>query len=344
MPSNLRLAEKKVLQPESTFAYSKGSDLDLSFFLRDVLEGPFTAMPKSTDEVSPIAKVYLSEEIFRTDVRPDILARVVRWQRNRWQQGTHKALTKGEVSGTGKKPYKQKGTGLARQGSMRNPHFRGGGAAFGPTPRDHAHDLNKKERRFGLRSALCARLQEGRFHIISNLDVPKNDKVDENAEAKPLINGETFVKTKEIADFIDKLDINSCVLVDTEQRENLALACRNTKHIHYLPQIGLNVYAILKAKHIVVTVEALRELEDRLSETKHRLKRYMKKGWQPEDLERKLKLDSENQSAIDEETLYEKAPVGQRLKRRWDMFRVSEHRKSQDPAKLEEELQTVSSQ
>lgn len=304
-----------MLVQRQIFPYVKASKLPLSAFYVDVLEGPF-ATPKSEGSVSPLRKIYLSEEVFRTDVRPDLMARVVRWQRNKAMQGTHKTKTKGEVSGTGKKPWRQKGTGRARQGSLRNPHFRGGGAAFGPAPRDHEHKLNKKERRLGLRSALAARLQEGKLFVVDSLK-PKLAEGEEVKEGE-----EPFVKTRQIAEYVEKLSLKHVVLVDDVQRDTLVRACRNARQIHYLPQVGLNVYAILRAKEVMVTVNALRILEDRLSETRQRERRYAKRGWTAEDAAAKAKAEQEKKT---EGTVVEKKHT--KIEQRRILFKFSQQRK-----------------
>lgn len=173
-------------------------------------------------------------------------------------QGTHSTKTKGEVAGTNKKPWPQKGTGRARQGSLRNPHFRGGGAAFGPKPHDHEHKMNKKERWMGLRSALAARFQEGKLVIADSLR-PVGAVSDEKAD-----DVKNLVKTKSVAQFLQAQKLHSVLLIDAEMLDNVALACRNLPYLKYLPQIGCNVYDILKYKEIVISVEGLRKLEERL--------------------------------------------------------------------------------
>ena len=302
------------------FPYVKASKLPLSTFYLDVLEGPFTT-PKVADAVSPLRKIYLSEEVFRTDVRPDVMARVVRWQRNKAMQGTHKAKTKGEVSGTGKKPWRQKGTGRARQGSLRNPHFRGGGAVFGPSPRDHEHKLNKKERRLGLRSALAARLQEGKLFIVDSLKPKAVEGAQEDAGE------DIFVKTKVMADYVEKLALKRVVVVDDVQRETLARACRNARHIHYLPQVGLNVYDILRAKEVLLTVNALRILEDRLSETRQRERKYAKRGWTAEDAAAKAKREEEAAKAKQGDAAASKPAAVSKIEQRRILFRLTQQRK-----------------
>jgi large subunit ribosomal protein L4 len=310
----------------------KASKLPINAFWLDVFEGPFT-VPQSEGTVSPLRKIYLSEEVFRTDVRPDLMARVVRWQRNKAMQGTHKTKGKGEVSGTGKKPWGQKGTGRARQGSLRNPHFRGGGVAFGSTPRDHEHKLNKKERRLGLRSALAARLQEGKLFIVDSLK-PRKEKENNNNEATAT-DEEVFVKTRQMADYCEKLQLNSVVVVDDVQRESLVRACRNARHIHYLPQVGLNVYAILRAKQVLLTVNALRILEHRLSETRQRDRRYAKRGWTPEDTAEKERRDMEQR----ENTPATEEPRRlTRIEQQREIYRASQKTKRAGPKVNAEEV------
>lgn len=117
----------------------------------------------------PIGKVVLPGDVFDVPIRIDILHRVIRWQRANRQQGTHKTKTRAEVRGGGRKPWRQKGTGRARQGSIRAPHFRGGGVAHGPVPRSHAHGLPKRVRRLGLKCALSAKAWERRLIIVDSI-------------------------------------------------------------------------------------------------------------------------------------------------------------------------------
>ena len=315
------MIDTKILKPETRFIYKKLKELPAGWSTVDVLEGPFT-QAKAEGKVSPVTKLKLSEEVFGTEIRPDVMARVVRWQRNNAMQGTHKAKTKAEVSGTGKKPYKQKGTGLARQGSLRNPHYRGGGAAFPPTPRDHEHKLNKKERRLGLRSALAARLQEERLFVVDSLE-PKKTPL--NEKKAPVEGEEVFVKTSELANhFHRRMKLDSLVLVDAEQNPTLVRAARNLHNLHYLPQVGLNVYAILRMKHVVITVDALRMLEDRLSETKQRERRYMKRGWTEQDRDSKEARDKASSSQVAKDQ--DKTQVIGRIERRRQLFRMHQAR------------------
>lgn len=125
---------------------------------------------------SAVGSIELPEDIFGVEMRADLLQRVVRWQLAKRQAGTHKTKGISEISGTTKKPYKQKGTGRARQGSMRAAQFRGGATIFGPVVRSHAHDLPKKVRKLGLKVALSSKLAEGKLVVVDSLDVSGKTK------------------------------------------------------------------------------------------------------------------------------------------------------------------------
>ena len=190
-------------------------------------------------------KVKLSEEIFGLDPREDILQRVVRWQLAKKQQGTHKAKGRAEIARTGAKMYKQKGTGRARHGSRRVNLFRGGGVAFGPQPRDHAHDLPKKVRALGLRCALSSKAQEGKLLVLdeARLDEPK---------------------TKTIKAAFERLGLGAALIITgPEVERNFGLAARNLPLIDVLPTQGLNVYDILRRDTLVLTCGAVRQIEGR---------------------------------------------------------------------------------
>jgi len=187
----------------------------------------------------------LPDEIFATVPRADIMARVVHWQLAKRRAGTHKTKEIGDVQGTTKKPYAQKGTGNARQGSLRSPQFRGGATIFGPVPRSHAHDLPKKVRKLALKTALSAKQAEGKLIIWAG------------AEA----NG----KTKDLSAKFDKLGWKSVLVIDgTAVNEQFALAARNIPGIDVLPQQGANVYDILRRDTLVLTKGAMESLVERL--------------------------------------------------------------------------------
>jgi len=221
------------------FKYVLGAQLDAAKLTLPVIANP------NDDPASFPRTIDLNPTVFRTDVRPDVISRVVRWQQAKAQQGTHKSKTISEVSGGGRKPWRQKGTGRARQGSIRNPHFRGGASVFGPTPRLHDHNLNKKERALGLKSALAARFQEGRLYVVSSLDL-KNPK------------------TSELAALASSNVWQSALVVGMGTEETFKLASSNIPSLDFLPQIGCNVYDILKHKTLVFSVASLRALEARL--------------------------------------------------------------------------------
>ena len=190
-------------------------------------------------------KLKLNEEIFGLDPREDILARVVRWQLAKRQQGTHKSKGRAEIARTGAKMYKQKGTGRARHHSARAPQFRGGGKAHGPVVRSHEHDLPKKVRALGLKLALSAKAKENQLIIVDSAVLPEG-------------------KTKVLADRLQKLGLGSVLVVDgTEPDVNFGRAARNLPGIDVLPIQGINVYDILRRDTLVLTKAAVDALEER---------------------------------------------------------------------------------
>ncbi len=188
--------------------------------------------------------VDLSDAFFMATPRTDIMARVVQWQLARRRAGTHKVKGMGEVSGTTKKPYKQKGTGNARQGSLRSPQFRTGGVVHGPVVRDHGYGLPKKVRRLGLISALSQKRAEGRLVVL------------DAASGAP--------RTAELAKKLKLLGWSSALIVDGTVEEAFARAARNLPRIDVLPIIGLNVYDILNHEVLAITRAGLDGLTRRL--------------------------------------------------------------------------------
>ena len=191
-----------------------------------------------------VGEVELAEAIFDLEPRADILHRVVRWQRNKAQAGTHKVKTRSEVSYSTKKIYRQKGTGGARHGSRKAPIFRKGGIYKGPTPRSHAHDLPKKVRVLGLKMALSAKARAGALVII-----------DETA---------TDGKTKSLAAQVKALGWKRALVIDSAVNESFAQAVRNIEGLDVLPSMGANVYDILKRDTLVLTKAGVEALEARL--------------------------------------------------------------------------------
>lgn len=188
----------------------------------------------------------LDEALFGLEPRADILHRVVRWQRAKSQAGTHSTLGKSDVSYSTKKIYRQKGTGGARHGSKKAPIFRHGGVYKGPTPRSHAHDLNKKFRALGLRHALSAKAKAGSLVVLDAADM---------AEAK----------TSLLAKAAKELGWKKVLVIDgVSVNENFALAARNLDGIDVLPSMGANVYDILRRETLVITKAGIEALEARL--------------------------------------------------------------------------------
>lgn len=193
-----------------------------------------------------VGSANLAENIFGLEVREDILQRVVRWQLAKKQMGTHKTKTRGEISGTNKKPFKQKGTGRARQGSARAPQLRGGGKAFGPVVRSHAHSLPKKVRRLGLKTALSSKAKEGELIILDKATCAKG-------------------KTKVLVSQLKKMGWTSALLIGGESIEKQFFqASKNIVGLDVLPEQGVNTYDILRREKLILTQEALTMLEERL--------------------------------------------------------------------------------
>lgn len=191
--------------------------------------------------------IELSDAIFGLEARKDILQRVVEWQRAKARAGTHKVKTLSEVSGTTKKPFKQKGTGRARQGTQRAPHHEGGSKSHGPVLRSHEYSLPKKVRKLGMRMALSAKQKAGELIVLE--DVKLND-----------------TKTSAVAANFSKLGLSKPLFVTgAEVDVNFARSARNIKGVDVLPVQGANVYDILRHKELVLTREAVEGLQERLS-------------------------------------------------------------------------------
>lgn len=198
-----------------------------------------------TLEGKDAGKVSLSDAIFGLDPREDILARMVRYQLAKKQQGTHQSLTRGEISRTGAKMFKQKGTGRARHHSARAPQFRGGGKAHGPVSRSHAFDLPKKVRALALRHALSAKLKSEDLIVIDDLVA-------------------TEAKTKALVGTFASLGLtNALVVGGAELDNNFKLAAQNIPNIDVLPVQGINVYDILRRGKLVLSKAAVEALEER---------------------------------------------------------------------------------
>ncbi len=193
-----------------------------------------------------VGSVDLKKEIFASASRPDIISRVVNWQLAGRRSGNHKTKQISEIRGTTAKPWKQKGTGRARAGSLRSPQFRGGAVIFGPLVRDHGKKLPKKVRKLALRSVLSTKQEEGKILIL-----------DSTVLEKP--------KTSDLRKKIKQLGVKSALVVDSPKvNENFVLASSNIPEIDVLPVIGLNVYDILRRDILVLTKKTIEDLEKRL--------------------------------------------------------------------------------
>lgn len=191
-----------------------------------------------------VGSIDVEDDIFGAEVNRNLFYEVVKWQLARRRSGTAHTKGRAQVRGGGKKPYKQKGTGSARQGSRRAPNHVGGGVVHGPKPRSYAYAINKKVRRGALRSALSLRAQEGRLVVVQDLGL-----------------GE--VKTKKAALVFQKLAEQNTLVIDGENR-TLELSIRNLPRVKYLSVDGLNVFDILKYPNLVVTEPMIRHIEGAL--------------------------------------------------------------------------------
>ncbi len=196
-------------------------------------------------DVSGFGNADLPDEIFGVKPRPDIIARVIHWQLARRRAGTHKVKGMGEVQGTTKKPFRQKGTGNARQGSLRAPQFRTGGVVHGPVVRDHGYSLNKKVRRLGLLCILSQKMAEGNIVVVDSATIDA-------------------AKTKDMATRFVKLGWGKTLVVDAAVDTAFALASRNMHGVNILPVEGANVYDILRHDTLAITRAGLDGLKQRL--------------------------------------------------------------------------------
>ena len=198
-----------------------------------------------TLDAGSAGEIELSDAIFGLEPRTDLIHRMVRWQLLKRMAGTHHVQDRSEVTTTGKKMYRQKGTGGARHGDEGVPQFSGGGKAFGPKPRSHAIELPKKVRALALRHALSAKVKAGEVLVL---------------EKASSVDG----KTKGLKQAFEKLDLSNALIIDgTEIEAGFARAARNIPNIDVLPVQGINVYDILRRKRLVLTKAALQALEER---------------------------------------------------------------------------------
>lgn len=194
-------------------------------------------------EGKEVGTLELNDAVFGVEVNEHLVHLAVVQQLANNRQGTQKAKTRSEVSGGGKKPWRQKGTGHARQGSTRAPQWTGGGVVFAPTPRDYSFKMNKKEKRLALKSALTSRVQENKLKVLDEL------KLDE-------------IKTKKMKAVLDSLKVDQALVVLNENDQNVVMSARNLEGVKMALTSTINVYDILKYNTVVVTKAAVAAIEE----------------------------------------------------------------------------------
>ena len=194
-------------------------------------------------EGKEVGKIDLNDAVFGVEVNEHLVHLAVVQQLANNRQGTQKAKTRSEVSGGGKKPWRQKGTGHARQGSTRSPQWTGGGVVFAPVPRDYSFKLNKKEKRAALKGALTSRVTDGKLIVVDEL------KLDE-------------IKTKKFQAVMDNLKVSKALVVLDKMDQNVILSARNIPNVNTAQVENINVYDILKGDTLVLTKDAVAKIEE----------------------------------------------------------------------------------
>ena len=192
---------------------------------------------------SEFGSIELNDSIFAVEVNTHVMHQaVVQYLANK-RQGTQSALTRAEVRGGGRKPWRQKGTGRARQGSTRSPQWTGGGVVFAPKPRDYSFKLNKKVKRLALKSALTTKVNDGKFVVVDEINLPE-------------------MKTKEMVKVLNNLNVNKSLVVLEDANEKAVVAARNIPTVKTASVSTINVYDILKYDSVVVTKAAVEKIEE----------------------------------------------------------------------------------
>ena len=194
-------------------------------------------------EGKEVGTIELNDAVFGVKVNEHLVHMAVVSQLANKRQGTQKAKTRSEVSGGGRKPWRQKGTGHARQGSTRAPQWTGGGTVFDPVPRDYSFKMNKKEKRFALKSALTSRVQENKIFVLDELSL-------------------TEIKTKAMKGVLDSLNVQKALVVTKEADQTVALSARNLPDVKTAHTGTINVYDILKYNTLVLTKDAVAAIEE----------------------------------------------------------------------------------
>lgn len=193
-----------------------------------------------------VGSVELPEEIFSYPYKEHLVHEAVRNYLAGLRQGTHKTKTRSEVSGSGKKPFRQKGTGRARQGGSRPPIHRHGGTVFGPQPRDYSYKMNTKEKKAALKSALSRRVKEGKFVVVSDMSVDES-------------------KTKAFAQKVAGIGVDGkALLIDSMENTNAVLASRNNPRLLFVDALHVNVYDVVNSRYVVLSQAALERLKEAL--------------------------------------------------------------------------------
>lgn len=194
-----------------------------------------------------VKDVTLKDELWNIKPNDAVLYEAIKLSQNSLRQGTHKAKTRAEVSGGGKKPFKQKGTGNARQGSIRAPHMRGGGVVFAKEPRTYGRNMNRKERKLALRSAISYKVADKNLLLLDNLNIEQP-------------------KTKEILNVMSNLKLkNKILLITNETNENASLAIRNIPNIKLIESNGVNILDVVSNDYVVITEDSIKTIEEVLS-------------------------------------------------------------------------------
>ncbi|RLB04806.1 MAG: 50S ribosomal protein L4 [Deltaproteobacteria bacterium] len=192
-----------------------------------------------------VGELELKDHIFMAPIKHHLFYEVVKWQLAKRRQGSASTKGRSAVRGGGRKPWRQKGTGRARAGTIRSPLWRGGGVVFGPQPRDYSYPLPKKVRRAALRSALSLRYQEGKLLLLEDLLLPE-------------------IKTKAFIKVMEDLGVKNALIVTDGENLNLERSARNVPWVKVLRWEGLNVFDILKYEHLIILKPALEKIEERL--------------------------------------------------------------------------------
>ncbi len=196
-------------------------------------------------QAEKVGEIELNDSVFNVEVNTGILHEIVCMQRANRRSGNACTKTRGEVSGGGAKPWRQKGTGRARAGSRTSPVWRGGGTVFGPKPRDYSYTMPKKVKRLALRMALSARNQEGNLIVVDQFQLPE-------------------IKTKNFVQVMNKFQFDNCLVVTEGVDDQISLSARNAVGYKVLPVAGLNVYDILKHSKLMLVQSSLQKIEDRV--------------------------------------------------------------------------------